>query len=40
MHAFALFHDDVMDDAATRRGQPTAHTVAAEEHAANGWAGE
>jgi geranylgeranyl diphosphate synthase, type I len=40
MHAFALFHDDVMDDAATRRGQPTTHAVAAEEHAANRWAGE
>jgi geranylgeranyl diphosphate synthase type I len=40
MHAFALFHDDVMDDAVTRRGQPTTHTLAAEEHAANGWAGE
>ena len=40
MHAFALFHDDVMDDAATRRGQPTTHTLAAEEHAAKGWAGE
>ena len=28
MHAFALFHDDVMDDAATRRGQPTTHALA------------
>ena len=40
MHAFALFHDDVMDDAVTRRGQPTTHTVAAEQHAADGWVGE
>jgi geranylgeranyl diphosphate synthase type I len=40
MHAFALFHDDVMDDADSRRGQPTTHTVAAAEHAQNGWAGE
>ena len=40
MHAFALFHDDVMDDAASRRGQPTTHTVFAERHAAAGWAGE
>ncbi len=40
MHAFALFHDDVMDDAATRRGQPTTHTVFAERHAEAGWAGE
>ncbi len=40
MHAFALFHDDVMDDAETRRGQPTTHAVARDEHAAAGWAGE
>lgn len=40
MHAFALFHDDVMDDAVTRRGQPTTHTLAAERHTAEGWVGE
>jgi geranylgeranyl diphosphate synthase type I len=40
MHAFALFHDDVMDDAASRRGDPTTHTVFAERHTAAGWAGE
>ena len=40
MHAFALFHDDVMDDADSRRGQPTTHTVFAERHGAGGWAGE
>jgi len=40
MHAFALFHDDVMDDAATRRGAPTTHAVYAREHRAAGWAGE
>lgn len=40
MHAFALFHDDVMDDAASRRGEPTTHTVFAERHAAGGWSGE
>jgi geranylgeranyl diphosphate synthase type I len=40
MHAFALFHDDVMDDAASRRGQTTTHTVFAERHAAGGWVGE
>ncbi|MEO6653061.1 MAG: polyprenyl synthetase family protein [Ilumatobacteraceae bacterium] len=40
MHAFALFHDDVMDDAASRRGQPTTHTVYAARHAEAGWAGE
>jgi geranylgeranyl diphosphate synthase, type I len=40
MHAFALFHDDVMDDASTRRGQPTSHTVYRDRHAAEQWAGE
>ncbi|NND75321.1 MAG: polyprenyl synthetase family protein [Ilumatobacter sp.] len=40
MHAFALFHDDVMDDAGSRRGQPTTHTVAADQHDRDGWAGE
>jgi geranylgeranyl diphosphate synthase type I len=40
MHAFALFHDDVMDDAVTRRGLPTTHTLAAEQHTAAGWVGE
>jgi geranylgeranyl diphosphate synthase type I len=40
MHAFALFHDDVMDDAPSRRGQQTTHTVFADRHAACGWSGE
>lgn len=40
MHAFALFHDDVMDDAASRRGNPTTHVVFADHHRAAGWAGE
>lgn len=40
MHAFALLHDDVMDDAATRRGARTTHEVYAAEHRAAGWAGE
>ena len=40
MHAFALFHDDVMDDAASRRGNPTTHTVFAQRHCESRWAGE
>jgi geranylgeranyl diphosphate synthase type I len=40
MHAFALFHDDVMDDAASRRGGPTTHVVFAGHHTAGGWGGE
>ena len=39
LHAFALFHDDVMDGSATRRGQPTVHTVHTERHGGQ-WAGE
>lgn len=40
MHAFALFHDDVMDGSATRRGAPTTHTKSTQQHEANHWAGE
>jgi len=40
MHAFALFHDDVMDDADNRRGVPTTHTVFAARHASHHWSGE
>ncbi|MFN8024167.1 MAG: polyprenyl synthetase family protein [Acidimicrobiales bacterium] len=40
MHAFALFHDDVMDDATSRRGAVTTHTKFAQHHAEGGWAGE
>lgn len=40
MHAFALFHDDVMDDATSRRGQVTTHTVFAERHRDAGWVGD
>jgi geranylgeranyl diphosphate synthase type I len=31
-HLFALIHDDVMDDSATRRGQPTVHRAMAARH--------
>ncbi|CAB4547369.1 unannotated protein [freshwater metagenome] len=40
MHAFALFHDDVMDDATSRRGALTTHTRFARQHEVGGWAGE
>jgi geranylgeranyl diphosphate synthase type I len=40
MHAFALFHDDVMDDSASRRGAPTTHAVYAAEHGREDWVGE
>ena len=40
LHAFALFHDDVMDGSTTRRGEPTTHTVFIEEHHKGSLAGE
>jgi geranylgeranyl diphosphate synthase type I len=40
MHTFALVHDDVMDDSATRRGGPTAHRIFAAQHASAGRQGD
>jgi geranylgeranyl diphosphate synthase type I len=40
MHTFALVHDDVMDDSATRRGSPTAHRIFAAQHASAGRLGD
>lgn len=40
MHAFALFHDDVMDGSATRRGEPTTHVVMTSLHEKQSWVGE
>lgn len=40
LHVFALFHDDIMDGALTRRGQVTSHTSLAELHSKSRWAGE
>ena len=40
MHASALFHDDVIDDAASRRGAPSTHTSYTVEHERRAWAGE
>lgn len=39
LHLFALVHDDVMDHADLRRGQPTAHRLAREAHERAGGAG-
>ncbi|MCL2594866.1 MAG: polyprenyl synthetase family protein [Promicromonosporaceae bacterium] len=38
--ASALFHDDVLDAAETRRGHLAAHRVFAARHVAAGWAGD
>ena len=40
LQAFALLHDDVLDNSSMRRGQPTAHVRYAAEHDRQGWSGE
>ncbi|MGH3166220.1 MAG: polyprenyl synthetase family protein [Trebonia sp.] len=40
LHAFALLHDDILDDSPLRRGEPTAHERHAAKHRAAAWAGE
>jgi geranylgeranyl diphosphate synthase type I len=40
LHAFALVHDDVMDDSPVRRGRPTAHRALAGRHRQDGMRGD
>jgi len=40
LQAFALVHDDVMDDSSTRRGATAIHVAFAEGHRDAGWRGE
>ncbi|WTL22605.1 polyprenyl synthetase family protein [Streptomyces sp. NBC_01506] len=40
LQAFALIHDDVMDNSPTRRGAPAVHAAYADLHARRAWAGE
>jgi geranylgeranyl diphosphate synthase, type I len=40
LHAAALFHDDVIDDADTRRSRQSTHKNFAERHSTNRWVGE
>jgi geranylgeranyl diphosphate synthase type I len=40
LHAFALFHDDVMDGSAVRRGHRTCHLAFADRHDAGEWTGD
>ena len=40
LHAYLLIHDDIMDHAPTRRGEPSAWAAFAERHRDRGWGGE
>ncbi len=40
LHLFALVHDDVMDESDSRRGRPTVHTRAAQQHTEAGGRGD
>lgn len=40
LHTYLLIHDDIMDRAPTRRGEPTAHLVFRDEHRARRWHGD
>jgi geranylgeranyl diphosphate synthase type I len=40
LQAFALIHDDVVDDSSTRRGRTSMHVLFAAEHRAGGYRGE
>jgi geranylgeranyl diphosphate synthase type I len=40
LHAYLLIHDDIMDHAELRRGQPTSHARFRELHGARGWPGD
>ncbi len=39
LHTYLLIHDDIMDRAETRRGQPSAHVAFAEDHRRRRWGG-
>ena len=40
LHACALLHDDIIDDADTRRGRPAVHVTFADQHRSRGWHGD
>lgn len=40
LHTCALLHDDLLDDATTRRGRTTTHVSFARDHTEQGWVGD
>jgi len=40
LHAYLLIHDDIMDHAEVRRGEPTSHARFRELHRTRGWPGD
>ncbi|MDX1501948.1 MAG: polyprenyl synthetase family protein [Thermoanaerobaculia bacterium] len=40
LHTYLLIHDDIMDRAETRRGEPAAHRQFSRDHRERGWAGD
>ncbi len=40
LHTYLLIHDDIMDRAPTRRGEPTAHLVFRDQFLERGWQGD
>jgi geranylgeranyl diphosphate synthase type I len=40
LHTYLLIHDDIMDRAELRRGEPSAHVLYRDFHQARGWAGD
>ena len=39
LHTYLLIHDDIMDHADTRRGEPAVHVLYTELHPSRGWSG-
>ena len=40
LHTYLLIHDDIMDQADTRRGEPSAHLLFRDAHRSRGWSGD
>ncbi len=40
LHTYLLVHDDIMDHAETRRGEPAVHVLFSDLHRARGWQGD